>query len=43
MSGWIGEPDTNSTTNTGMEAVNVAVYLRLKKLQVKQLIKWLIR
>lgn len=35
LSGWIGEPDTNSTTNTGMEAVNVAVLPAAKKVAGK--------
>ena len=35
LSGWIGEPDTNSTTDTGIEAVNVAVLPAAKKVAGK--------
>lgn len=31
LSGWIGEPNTNSTTDTGIEAANVAVFPATKK------------
>jgi hypothetical protein len=31
LSGWIGEPNTNSTTDTGIEAANVAVLPATKK------------
>lgn len=31
LSGWVGEPNTNSTTDTGIEAANVAVLPATKK------------